>query len=189
LLVQRKVTKRNDNPERPPLRTTKRSPPFLAPPGARQLAGRKIRASGSNTGSLNYSRWGCGTRRALRGSEKTFLSVTPTKPVSWVFKNPLVKPSLACGRSAGPKGRARDRERAHPAQGCAVCAPPEANAARGNRRSRRRPGGVLSLGDFSLHEQREVTLGRGRSIPDSNNTGEARSTEAGAGAEPPAISF
>ena len=40
---------------------------FLAPPGARQLAGRKIRASGSNTGSLNYSRWGCGTRRALRG--------------------------------------------------------------------------------------------------------------------------
>ena len=43
---------------------------FLAPPGARQLAGRKIRASGSNTGSLEYSRWGCGTRRALRGPSK-----------------------------------------------------------------------------------------------------------------------
>jgi len=41
--------------------------PFLAPPGARQLAGRTLRASGSNTVSLNYSRWGCGTRRALRG--------------------------------------------------------------------------------------------------------------------------
>jgi len=35
-----------------------------------QLAGREIRASGSNTVSLNYSRWGCGTRRALRGLEQ-----------------------------------------------------------------------------------------------------------------------
>ena len=34
-----------------------------------QLAGRKIRASGSNTVSLKSSRWGCGTRRALRGPE------------------------------------------------------------------------------------------------------------------------
>ena len=29
------------------------------------------RASGSNTVSLESSRWGCGTRRALRGSQKT----------------------------------------------------------------------------------------------------------------------
>jgi len=48
-----------------------RSPPFLAPPGARQLAGRIKRASGSNTGSLKSSRWSCGTRRALRGFKNT----------------------------------------------------------------------------------------------------------------------
>jgi hypothetical protein len=87
LLVQRKVTKRNDTPERAtspscpgcadPRRT--RSAAWkstglprnlrltLAPPGARQLAGRKIHASGSNTVSLECSRRGCGTRRALRG--------------------------------------------------------------------------------------------------------------------------
>ena len=29
-------------------------------------------------------------------------------------------------RAERPQGRARDRERAHPAQGCAVCAPAEA---------------------------------------------------------------
>ena len=32
-----------------------------------QLAGRELRASGSNTVSLKSSRWVCGTRRALRG--------------------------------------------------------------------------------------------------------------------------
>src|SRR3972149_7147610 len=52
-------------------RRLRRFPPFLAPPGARQLAGRTLRASGSNTGSLKSSRWGCGTRRALRGFENT----------------------------------------------------------------------------------------------------------------------
>src|SRR3990167_9301562 len=52
-------------------RRLRRFPPFLAPPGARQLAGRTPRASGSNTGSLKSSRWGCGTRRALRGFENT----------------------------------------------------------------------------------------------------------------------
>ena len=53
------------------------------PPGARenplrssphraldQLAGRILRATGSNTVSLKSSRWGCGTRRALRGVEQ-----------------------------------------------------------------------------------------------------------------------
>src|SRR3989338_1063465 len=55
--------------EKSPKETTPRSarplPPFLAPPGARQLAGRTLRASGSNTGSLKSSRWGCGTRRVV----------------------------------------------------------------------------------------------------------------------------
>jgi len=45
---------------------------FLAPPGARQLAGRIQRASAQTRGSLKDSRWGCGTRRALRGPEATF---------------------------------------------------------------------------------------------------------------------
>jgi hypothetical protein len=67
--------------EKSPKETTPRSarliPLFLASPGARQLAGRTRRASGSNTGSLEYSRWGGGTRRALRGPEKTCCSIPP----------------------------------------------------------------------------------------------------------------
>jgi anti-sigma factor RsiW len=53
---------------------------FLAPLGARQLAGRTLRASGSNTGSLKYSRWGCGTRRALRGRTATALGFSALNP-------------------------------------------------------------------------------------------------------------
>src|SRR3989344_7599786 len=53
-------------------RFTKRSGPLHSSPhrALAQLAGRKIRASGSNTASLKNSRWGCGTRRALRGLEQ-----------------------------------------------------------------------------------------------------------------------
>ena len=58
------------SPKRRTPRSARPLPPFLAPPGARQLAGRTLRASGSNTGSLKSSRWGCGTRRALREPEK-----------------------------------------------------------------------------------------------------------------------
>ena len=61
LFGQKKATKEKA------ARSARRPLAFLAPPGARQLAGRTLRASGSNTGSLNCSRWGCGTRRALRG--------------------------------------------------------------------------------------------------------------------------
>jgi len=40
---------------------------FLAPPGARELAGREQRASDSISARLETPGGGCGTRRALRG--------------------------------------------------------------------------------------------------------------------------
>ncbi|MGA9030921.1 MAG: hypothetical protein WB402_00145, partial [Sulfuricaulis sp.] len=46
-----------------------------------QLAGRTQRASGSNTVSLKSSRWGCGTRRALRGFSSTFSDLGLTQGV------------------------------------------------------------------------------------------------------------
>ena len=83
--------KRKPRKTRPP-RSRRLSLALLAGIGARQLAGRtfptctrgapvrrhgsppdfheySVSPSDSNTGSLEYSRWGCGTRRALRGSE------------------------------------------------------------------------------------------------------------------------
>jgi hypothetical protein len=53
-------------------RFTRRSGPLRSSPhrALAQLAGRTLRASGSNTVSLKNSRCGCGTRRALRGLEQ-----------------------------------------------------------------------------------------------------------------------
>jgi len=59
-----RAKKRNQKKARPGARE-----PFLRSSLHRALAnspGAEQRASGSNTGSLKNSRWGCGTRRALR---------------------------------------------------------------------------------------------------------------------------
>jgi len=62
-------------------RFTNRSGPLRSSPH-RALAnspGAEQRASSSNTGSLEYSRWGCGTRRALRGLAKLlFVAICKT---------------------------------------------------------------------------------------------------------------
>ena len=47
-------------------RSARPHPPFLAPPGARQLAGRKLRASGSNTW-LAFPDFGCDARARHTG--------------------------------------------------------------------------------------------------------------------------
>src|SRR3989344_3233087 len=50
------------------LRTSTNTPPYPRPTGrSTNSPGAELRASGSNTVSLKYSRWGCDTRRALRG--------------------------------------------------------------------------------------------------------------------------
>ena len=126
--------------ERAP-RSARPLPPFLAPPGARQLAGRKIRASGSNAGSLKSSRWGCGTRRALRGPENLN---------AWrcaFFQPRMAHPSPA--RLWASARRGADT-------GMSAPAPPRQDVASGQRRDpkpRRRGGfctirGVLSLVSF-----------------------------------------
>jgi hypothetical protein len=52
-------------------RTSLTTPPHPRPTGrSTNSPGAGKRASGSNTVSLNYSRWDCGTRRALRGGEQ-----------------------------------------------------------------------------------------------------------------------
>ena len=143
-----------------------RSPALLASAGrSPNSPGAIQRASGSIKSLATTPRPGSVLGSLRRGFEQP----TSDYPAGSVFKPPLVKPSAKGSRSAGSQGRARDRERAHPAQGCAVCAPPEANAARGDPRSGRGPGGAFSFGDFSSREQRKVTQG--------------------AGAEPPAIIF
>jgi len=66
-----RAKKRNQKKARPGARAGFAGPLRSSPHRAlAQLAGRKIRASGSNTDSLENSRWGCGTRRALRGFEQ-----------------------------------------------------------------------------------------------------------------------
>jgi len=74
LLGQKKVTKEKA------ARSARKPPPFLASPGARQLAGRIQRASGSNTDSLKNPRWSCGTRRALRVLTATALGFATLNP-------------------------------------------------------------------------------------------------------------
>ncbi len=65
-----------------------------------QLAGCQIRASGSNTVSLNYSRWDCGTRRALRGFELPL-----SDRYAEVFSTPrMAHPSTVRLWACAPKG-------------------------------------------------------------------------------------
>jgi len=136
----------------------------LAPPGARQLAGRKIRASGSNTGSLEYSRRGCGTRRALRGFENT-----SARRLELVCSGPVSRAEHR--HEAGSRRETFDRARGALFSARRVRLAPGFVRSAGNRPvcGRRSDPGVLSFGYLSLHEQRKVTQG--------------------AGAEPPAISF
>ncbi len=64
---------------------------------------------------------------------------------------------------SSPTGHRKDSVRAHPAQGCAVCAPPEADRDARDRRSRRAFRGKMALVTFP---ERKVTRGcRGRSAP------------------------
>ena len=105
----------------------------------------------SNRGSLNCSRRGCGTRRALRG-----------------VKTPLVRDSQVTGEMGfkAPVWRARASQ---PASGYsrAPCLSPSrvvcgwrvgarAEAGEKRRRFSRHPG-CVSFGYFSLHKQRKVT--------------------------------
>jgi hypothetical protein len=104
----------------------------------------------SNRGSLENPRSGCGTRRALRGGEQ---------PIS----------NLGTGVLFHPVWRARASQPV-PESSRAPCSSPSrvvggwrvgARAGTGEkRREQSRHPGVLSLSDFSLHEQREVTRPR-----------------------------
>jgi hypothetical protein len=86
LLAQRKATKRKGSPERA-------TSSFVPRPTGRSTnsPGAGKRASGSNTVSLNYSRWGGGTRRALRGLKNlttvtllhVYVDKSPTKLQEW----------------------------------------------------------------------------------------------------------
>jgi len=145
-------------------RRLRRFPPFLAPPGARQLAGRIQRASGSNTGSLKSSRWGCGTRRALRGSEKTCCSIPPSGMARvGVFKTPYGAPEPRKALGKRPEGVAHRDVRDWPTR---------QDASLGQRRdpklrrrgSVRRPGGLFFRG-FLLAEQKKATQGAGVEPP------------------------
>jgi len=140
----------------------KRAPERATPPvrfsshrALDQLAGRIQRASGSNTVSLNYSRWGCGTRRALRGPENTHRAVV-------FFPSRMACPSTDRLWASAPKGAKTGCLCLTYATGTSRMSAPGPKAA--ERRTARHPG-VLSLGDFSLHEQREVTRGAGAEPP------------------------
>jgi hypothetical protein len=138
---------KEESPEERTPRSARLLPPFLAPPGAHQLAGRTLRASGSNTGSLNYSRWGCGTRRALRGFENP-------NPWRWVFFIPVWRTRAPPGFGRAPAGAQT---------GMSAPAPPRQDVASGQRGPQSRGGedqgairGVLSLVSFFARAKKET---------------------------------
>ena len=111
----------------------------------------------------------CSLGRAIRGPRTT---VVPTP----LLLPPRRRASVEEGPKSSPKGCARDRTRAHPAQGCAVCAPPEAN--------RERDGPAMLAGEafrgkmaLVTFPERKVTRGcRGRSTPLNTNVAEGDTT-------------
>ena len=63
---------------------------------------------------------------------------------------------------SSPTGHRRDSVRAHTAQGCAVCAPPEADEDARDRRSRRSLSGQDGFGDFPQKESHPGVQGAER---------------------------
>jgi len=126
-----------------------RSPARLTKPGARLTRwARKCRPArcarsschafsrlGLDQESRDFPRLRCGAWLATTGIGKPLVpQFIVVYRLGGVFKTPSVKPSAARSRSAGPQGRARDRERAPTASGHSVGARPEARAARRNPR-------------------------------------------------------
>ena len=72
------------------------------------------------------------------------------------LKTPFGQAERRVQPKRGPAGASEGSRACASATGCRVCAPTEANAARGNRRSRRRPGGVLSLVSFFARTKKET---------------------------------
>ena len=109
----------------------------------------------------------CGQRlamlgRAIRGPN-IFRGLTPLVLLNSVAFKPRRRASVEDRPKLSPTGCAMDRTRAHPAQGRAVCAPPEADTDARYRRSRRVFRGKMALVTFP---ERKVTRGRrGRSTP------------------------
>jgi hypothetical protein len=128
-------------------RTSLSTPPHPRPTGRSPTRRPHNTRLDSNRGSLENPRSGCGTRRALRGGEQ---------PIS----------NLGTGVLFHPVWRARASQPV-PESSRAPCSSPSrvvggwrvgARAGTGEkRREQSRHPGVLSLSDFSLHEQREVT--------------------------------
>ena len=90
-----------------------------------------------------------GARRSHRGLAKE--AVLPRR-----------RASVEEGPKSSPTGHRRDSVRAHPAQGRAVCAPPEANRDARNPRSGRRLSGQNGFGDFPRKESHPGVQGAER---------------------------
>ena len=124
--------------------------------------GTRPRASGSNM-RLALPDFPCDARRRLRGPEKPYCLISPTRIAKGGFQNPV-------WRARAPQGFGRAPEGAQ--TGMSALAPLRQEVASGQRGTQSRGGedkctirGVLSLGAFSLHEQREGTQGAGAEQP------------------------
>ncbi len=143
----KKSNQKKHTPERSPLLKTKsgslRSSPHRA---LDQLAWRTQRASGSNTVSLNYSRWDCGTRRALRGVEQ---------PTSICGAGVLFQPVWRARASQPESGLSRASCLSPRRVFCARRVEARADSGEKHRGYSRHPG-VLSLVSFFARAKKET---------------------------------
>ncbi len=132
-----------------PKRTTPRKPP--TPPCASRRHRRSPNSPGAGTPRLGLEH---GTRDTPAAGYDARAAATGTQPQNHgSFTLPPRRRARVEDRPRlSPTGRRRDSVRAHPAQGCAVCAPPEADADARNPRKPASLSGQDGFGDFPRKE-------------------------------------
>jgi hypothetical protein len=124
----------------------------------------RVRAPGAPRQPRGLLRLRLRCSAASTGCERHPCQLCASRHRPWQFSPRMARPSTArlcpqARRGAGGNPRL--------ARGIGRCRRASLKAKPRSAGKAHHPGRV-SLGDFSLHEQREVTLGRGRSTPDPN---------------------
>ncbi len=133
---------------------------------APQLASHKQRGLGSNTRRARTPMPAAMLGRAIRGEKEH-----PCQGLRWVAHLPVARAEYR-----SPSGSIQASPCSSRAAYLAADELASARSGEERRKKSRAPGIRVSLVTF-FARAKKVTLGRGRSIPDSNNAGEARSTK------------